>query len=108
MDLGARPAKVFFRITLPLIVPALRVGLAAGVHAFVGRPGDLAVRRRPGLEHAADGDFFQGAPRGESGRERAGDLMVLDRGLGIVVCRSGCVIRRRRRRDVQLAAAANL
>ena len=46
MDLGARPAKVFFRITLPLIVPALRVGLAAGVHALLGRPGHLAVRGR--------------------------------------------------------------
>ncbi len=45
MDLGARPAKVFFLITLPMIAPALLRGLAAGVHAVAGRPGDRELRR---------------------------------------------------------------
>ena len=63
MDLGARPAKVFFRITLPLILPAIVSGWLLAFTLSLGRPGDHAVRRRPGLEHAADGDLLQGAPR---------------------------------------------
>ena len=36
------------------------VRLAPVVHAFARRPGDLEFRRRPGIEHAADGDLFEG------------------------------------------------
>ena len=65
MDLGARPATVFFRVTLPLDCAGDSVRLVAGVHAVVGRSGHHTVRRRPRLEHTADGHFLESAPRCE-------------------------------------------
>ena len=49
------------------------VGLAARVHALARRPRHHELRRGPGLEHAADGDLLEGAPRREPGHQRAGD-----------------------------------
>ncbi len=46
MDLGARPAKVFFLITMPIILPAICAGLAARLHAVLGRSRDHELRHR--------------------------------------------------------------
>ena len=51
--------KVFFVITLPMISPALVVGLAAGLHPVAGRSGDRQLRLGAGFDHAADGDLLQ-------------------------------------------------
>ena len=63
MDLGARPAKVFFRITLPLIVPAL---VSGWLLAFTLSWDDLVISQfvaGPWLEHAAHGHLLQGPAR---------------------------------------------
>ena len=73
MDLGARPAKVFFLITMPIILPAICARLAARVHAFLGRPRDHELRDRPGLEHAAGRHLLEDAPRRQPGHQRARD-----------------------------------
>ena len=73
MDLGARPAKVFFVITLPIIAPAL---VSGWLLAFTLSLDDLVIASfvaGPGLDHAADGDLLQGAPRREPGHQRARD-----------------------------------
>ena len=87
LDLGARPAKVFFRITLPLIMPAISVRLAAGLHAVLGRRRGVAVRGRPWLQHAADADLLQGAPGRESQRQCTGHHHGADRGHWVWCCR---------------------
>ena len=71
LDLGARPATVFLRITLPLIAPAL---LSGWLLSFTLSWDDVVISQfvaGPGLEHIADGDFLQGAPGREPGRECA-------------------------------------
>ncbi len=73
MDLGARPAKVFFLITLPIILPAILRGLAARLHALLGRPRDHELRDRPGFEHAAGRHLLEDAPRRQPGHQRARD-----------------------------------
>ena len=63
MDLGARPGKVFFVITLPIIAPAL---ISGWLLAFTLSLDDLVIASfvaGPRLDHAADGDLLQGAPR---------------------------------------------
>ncbi len=110
MDLGARPLKVFFVITLPIIFPAILSGLAARLHALMGRSGDLELHLRPGQQHAAHGGVLQGAARRESGDQRAGDAhhhrcYADDRGRELldVACRQA-----RKGRDVARAVGSGL
>ena len=73
LDLGARPWKVFFLITLPIILPAL---LSGWLLAFTLSLDDLVIASfvaGPGLEHAADGHLLEGAARREPGHQRARD-----------------------------------
>ncbi len=72
MDLGARPVRVFFDITMPVIAPALIAGWLLGLHAVAGRPGGGELRHRAGRLDAADGDLLQGAARGQPRHQRAG------------------------------------
>jgi putrescine transport system permease protein len=109
MDLGARPAKVFFRITLPLIVPALVSGWLLAftlswddlvISQFVAGPGSSTL---PMV-------IFSKVRLGVSPDVNAlATIMVLIVASGIVV--SSIWMRyqnKRRERDMHLAASANL
>ena len=109
MDLGARPVKVFFRVTLPLIVPALVSGWLLAftlswddlvISQFVAGPGSSTL---PMV-------IFSKVRLGVSPDVNAlATIMVLIVSTGIAV--SSVWMRyqnRRRERDMQLAAAANL
>jgi putrescine transport system permease protein len=109
MDLGARPAKVFFRITLPLIVPALVSGWLLGftlswddlvISQFVAGPGSSTL---PMV-------IFSKVRLGVSPDVNAlATIMVLIVASGIVA--SSIWMRyqnKRRERDMRLAASANL
>jgi putrescine transport system permease protein len=109
MDLGARPAKVFFRITLPLIVPALVSGWLLAftlswddlvISQFVAGPGSSTL---PMV-------IFSKVRLGVSPDVNAlATIMVLIVSAGIAI--SSVWMRyqnRRRERDLQIAAAANL
>ncbi|MBV8740829.1 MAG: ABC transporter permease subunit [Sinobacteraceae bacterium] len=109
MDLGARPGKVFFRITLPLILPALVSGWLLAftlswddlvISQFVAGPGSSTL---PMV-------IFSKVRLGVSPDVNAlATIMVSVVACGIVA--SSLWMRyqaRRRERDMQLAAAANL
>jgi putrescine transport system permease protein len=109
MDLGARPVKVFFRITLPLIVPALVSGWLLAftlswddlvISQFVAGPGSSTL---PMV-------IFSKVRLGVSPDVNAlATIMVSIVALGIVA--SSLWMRyqnKRRERDIQLAASANL
>jgi putrescine transport system permease protein len=109
MDLGARPAKVFFRITLPLIVPALVSGWLLAftlswddvvISQFVAGPGSSTL---PMV-------IFSKVRLGVSPDVNAlASIMVLIVASGIVA--SSLWMRyqnKRRERDMRLAASANL
>jgi putrescine transport system permease protein len=109
MDLGARPGKVFFRITLPLILPALVSGWLLAftlswddlvISQFVAGPGSSTL---PMV-------IFSKVRLGVSPDVNAlATIMVSFVACGIVA--SSLWMRyqaRRRERDMQLAAAANL
>ena len=109
MDLGARPAKVFFRITLPLIVPALVSGWLLAftlswddlvISQFVAGPGSSTL---PMV-------IFSKVRLGVSPDVNAlATIMVLIVASGIVV--SSLWMRyqnKRRERDMRLAASNNL
>jgi putrescine transport system permease protein len=109
MDLGARPAKVFFRITVPLIVPALVSGWLLAftlswddlvISQFVAGPGSSTL---PMV-------IFSKVRLGVSPDVNAlATIMVLIVASGIVV--SSIWMRyqnKRRERDMRLAASANL
>jgi putrescine transport system permease protein len=109
MDLGARPAKVFFRITLPLIVPALVSGWLLAftlswddlvISQFVAGPGSSTL---PMV-------IFSKVRLGVSPDVNAlATIMVLVVASGILV--SSLWMRyqnKRRERDMRLAASANL
>lgn len=109
MDLGARPAKVFFRITLPLIVPALVSGWLLAftlswddlvISQFVAGPGSSTL---PMV-------IFSKVRLGVSPDVNAlATIMVLIVATGIVA--SSVWMRyqnKRRERDMRLAASNNL
>jgi putrescine transport system permease protein len=109
MDLGAKPAKVFFRITLPLIVPALVSGWLLAftlswddlvISQFVAGPGSSTL---PMV-------IFSKVRLGVSPDVNAlATIMVLIVASGIVA--SSFWMRyqnRRRERDMRMAASSNL
>ncbi len=108
LDLGARPAKVFFRITLPLIVPAIMSGWLLAftlswddvvISQFVAGPGSTTL---PMV-------IFSKVRLGVSPDVNAlASIMVLIVAIGVVA--SAIWMRRqerRRDREMQMAAAAN-
>jgi len=108
-DLGARPAKVFWRITLPLILPAV---LAGWLLAFTLSWDDLVISQ------FVAGPGSSTLPMVIFSKVRLGvspDVNALAT-LMVSVVASGVVVvtlwmrhqQRRRERDAQLAAAANL
>jgi putrescine transport system permease protein len=108
-DLGARPAKVFWRITLPLILPAV---LAGWLLAFTLSWDDLVISQfvaGPGSS-TLPMVIFSKVRLGVSPDVNAlATLMVAVVASGVVV--AALLLRhrqRRRERDAQLAAAANL
>jgi putrescine transport system permease protein len=108
MDLGARPAKVFFRITLPLIIPAI---VSGWLLAFTLSWDDLVITQfvaGPGSS-TLPMVIFSKVRLGVSPDVNAlATIMVLVVATGIVA--SGLWMRhqqRRRERDMQLAVAAN-
>jgi len=109
MDLGARPATVFFRITLPLIVPAI---LSGWLLAFTLSWDDLVITQfvaGPGSS-TLPMVIFSKVRLGVSPDVNAlATIMVLLVTTGIIA--SAVWMRyqnQRRERDEQLAAAANL
>jgi putrescine transport system permease protein len=109
MDLGARPLKVFFRITLPLILPAIASGWLL---AFTLSWDDLVITQ------FVAGPGSSTLPMVVFSKVRFGvtpDVNALATILVLLVA-SGIAIstvwmryqQRRRERDLQLAAAANL
>jgi putrescine transport system permease protein len=109
MDLGARPVKVFFRVTLPLIVPAI---LSGWLLAFTLSWDDLVITQfvaGPGSS-TLPMVIFSKVRLGVSPDVNAlATIMVTVVALGIAS--SAIWMRyqnRRRERDEQLAAAANL
>jgi putrescine transport system permease protein len=109
MDLGARPAQVFFRITLPLIMPAIASGWLLSftlswddlvITQFVAGPGSSTL---PMV-------IFSKVRFGVTPDVNAlATILVLIVATGIAVSTVWMQYRQRRReRDVQLAAAANL
>jgi putrescine transport system permease protein len=108
MDLGARPAKVFFLVTLPIIAPALISGWLLAftislddlvIASFVAGPGSSTL---PMV-------IFSKVRLGVSPDINAlASIMVLLVTLGVVV--AGILMSRQekaRRRDMQMAIAAN-
>jgi putrescine transport system permease protein len=108
-DLGARPAKVFWRITLPLILPAV---LAGWLLAFTLSWDDLVISQfvaGPGSS-TLPMVIFSKVRLGVSPDVNAlATLMVSVVASGVVIATLWMRHRQRRRqRDMQLAAAANL
>ncbi|HEX5207338.1 MAG TPA: ABC transporter permease subunit [Steroidobacteraceae bacterium] len=108
-DLGARPAQVFWRITLPLILPAV---LAGWLLAFTLSWDDLVISQfvaGPGSS-TLPMVIFSKVRLGVSPDVNAlATLMVSVVASGVVVTTLWMRHRQRRReRDAQLAAAANL
>jgi putrescine transport system permease protein len=108
-DLGARPAKVFLRITLPLILPAV---LAGWLLAFTLSWDDLVISQfvaGPGSS-TLPMVIFSKVRLGVSPDVNAlATLMVSVVACGVVIATVWMRHRQRRReRDVQLAAASNL
>ncbi len=108
-DLGARPAKVFWRITLPLILPAV---LAGWLLAFTLSWDDLVISQfvaGPGSS-TLPMVIFSKVRLGVSPDVNAlATLLVSVVASGVVVTAVWMRHRQKRReRDAQLAAAANL
>ncbi|HEY3783698.1 MAG TPA: ABC transporter permease subunit [Steroidobacteraceae bacterium] len=109
MDLGARPTKVFFRITLPLIVPAL---VSGWLLAFTLSWDDLVISQFVAGPSSSTLPMviFSKVRLGVSPDVNAlATIMVLLVATGIVLSSLWMRYQNKRRdRDMQLAAAANL
>jgi putrescine transport system permease protein len=109
MDLGARPARVFFRITLPLILPALASGWLL---AFTLSWDDLVITQfvaGPGSSTLPMVIFSKVRFGVTPDVNALATIMVLLVATGIAISTAWMGYRQRRRdRDLQLAAAANL
>jgi putrescine transport system permease protein len=109
MDLGARPWRVFFRITLPLILPALASGWLL---AFTLSWDDLVITQfvaGPGSSTLPMVIFSKVRFGVTPDVNALATIMVLLVATGIAVSTAWMGYRQRRReRDLQLAAAANL
>jgi len=109
MDLGARPAKVFLRITLPLILPAIASGWLL---AFTLSWDDLVITQfvaGPGSSTLPMVVFSKVRFGVTPDVNALATIMVLLVATGIAISTVWMRYRERRReRDLQLAAAANL
>jgi len=109
MDLGARPLKVFFRITLPLILPAIASGWLL---AFTLSWDDLVITQfvaGPGSSTLPMVVFSKVRFGVTPDVNALATILVLLVATGIAVSTLWMRYQQRRReRDLQLAAAANL
>ena len=109
MDLGARPARVFFRITLPLILPAI---VSGWLLAFTLSWDDLVITQfvaGPGSSTLPMVVFSKVRFGVTPDVNALATIMVLVVATGIAIATVWMRHRERRRaRDLQLAAAANL
>jgi len=109
MDLGARPAGVFFRITLPLILPAIASGWLL---AFTLSWDDLVITQfvaGPGSSTLPMVIFSKVRFGVTPDVNALATIMVLLVATGIAISTVWMRVRQQRRaRDLQLAAAANL
>ena len=109
MDLGARPARVFFRITLPLIMPAIASGWLL---AFTLSWDDLVITQfvaGPGASTLPMVIFSKVRFGVTPDVNALATIMVLIVASGIAFSTVLMQYQQRRRvRDLQLAAAANL
>jgi putrescine transport system permease protein len=109
MDLGARPLKVFFRITLPLILPAIASGWLL---AFTLSWDDLVITQfvaGPGSSTLPMVIFSKVRFGVTPDVNALATIMVLLVASGIAISTVWMRYREKRRvRDLQLAAAANL
>jgi len=109
MDLGARPAGVFFRITLPLILPAIASGWLL---AFTLSWDDLVITQfvaGPGSSTLPMVIFSKVRFGVTPDVNALATIMVLLVATGIAISTVWMRARQQRRaRDLQLAAAANL
>jgi putrescine transport system permease protein len=109
MDLGARPLKVFLRITLPLIMPAIASGWLL---AFTLSWDDLVITQfvaGPGSSTLPMVIFSKVRFGVTPDVNALATIMVLLVATGIAISTVWMGYRQRRReRDMQLAAAANL
>jgi len=109
MDLGARPLAVFFRITLPLILPAIASGWLL---AFTLSWDDLVITQfvaGPGSSTLPMVIFSKVRFGVTPDVNALATIMVLVVASGIAISTVWMHYRQKRRqRDLQLAAAANL
>ena len=109
MDLGARPARVFFRITLPLILPAI---VSGWLLAFTLSWDDLVITQfvaGPGSSTLPMVIFSKVRFGVTPDVNALATIMVLLVATGVAISTVWMRYRERRRaRDLQLAAAANL
>ena len=109
MDLGARPARVFFRITLPLIMPAIASGWLL---AFTLSWDDLVITQfvaGPGSSTLPMVIFSKVRFGVTPDVNALATIMVLIVATGIAISTVWMRYQERRReRDLRLAAAANL
>ncbi|HXO16362.1 MAG TPA: ABC transporter permease subunit, partial [Steroidobacteraceae bacterium] len=109
MDLGARPLRVFLRITLPLILPAIASGWLL---AFTLSWDDLVITQfvaGPGSSTLPMVIFSKVRFGVTPDVNALATIMVLLVATGIAISTVWMRARQKRRaRDLQLAAAANL
>ena len=104
MDLGAKPWKVFFLITIPMIAPSLAAGGDDVLRPVAGRSGTGQLRLRAGFDHLADGSLLRRASGREAGNQRGRQP---DPVVGVLRHLPGVVLRPPRRRKAQEGPAGS-